>query len=316
LFFTGIKMFGKRAAFFIMFLYIVNPFTSAFTGLKLSEIITIFYFTMIMFIISLSTFNKSKLIWFSWGIFLGLLIFTRQQYLFFVLITILIFAFVFFEKFYKLFFIIFSIFGIFSICWYLFIANYVQYKVITITPPYTDTWGGGFYSNFYNDSRYNEVANSSQMNLTFVQLASQFHDIPLSDKLEYEKMYKTLFFQKIRIDWPIYLKNTLRNMLWLWDKEHLYQYVDRFYPYDKWSVRVGNIILLVFCVIGLVRYYLINQSNFFRNKVVLFSLILFSYITIIFSLVSNESRHTIAAYSLLIYWSGYGLSIIKFKRKH
>jgi 4-amino-4-deoxy-L-arabinose transferase-like glycosyltransferase len=314
LYLTGKRLFGRKSALIILILYIINPFTAAFTGLKLSEIVTIFYFTILVYLISLPLFNKSKITWIIWGIILGLLLFTREQYLYLILLLIPIFAFVFYSKIKILVFILFSFFGFALICWYQVVANFTQYKVIRINPPYADIWGGGLYSNFYNDARYNEVTDSSKMNTTFVQLASQFHNVPILDKLEYEKMYKILFFQKIKTDWPVFVENTIRNMFWLWDKEHLYQYVDVFYPSDKWAIRVINICLLFFCFFGLVKYYIKNKAIYFHNQVVLFTLVIFCYITFVFSLVSNESRHTIAAYSLVIFWAGYGLANIKLRK--
>ncbi|MCJ7740955.1 glycosyltransferase family 39 protein, partial [Candidatus Microgenomates bacterium] len=41
------KMFGRKAALVSYILYILNPFTAAYTGLALSEIVTLFYIVSI-----------------------------------------------------------------------------------------------------------------------------------------------------------------------------------------------------------------------------------------------------------------------------
>ena len=164
---------------------------------------------------------------------------------------------------------------------------------------------------FFMD-RYPELEKDlPKLNPTYYKINLDLNTTPYLYLSEKKKMYAALFWEKMKTDWPIFIKNTVRNVFFLWDKDHLFTYHDPFHPGDTLPLRAYNFGLFAFFFIGIGGYVKRKvKEKGFMDPIVLFTLGLFLYITLIFSPVTNETRHSLPFYPLLFLWAGYGINII------
>jgi 4-amino-4-deoxy-L-arabinose transferase-like glycosyltransferase len=304
------SLFSDRAAVIVFLIYCLNPLTSSYVGLRLSEIVTICIISVTAYNISRLSFNTKPLQWLIFGFLSGLLIFVRVQYYNFSTAFLFISAFLFIQKKKIIKYILVSLLGFLLASSYSLISNYQFYRKISLVPPYHGFYGG-LYQNFYNTFRYPELLdNFRYVPPEYTNLVVEYFQTPIEGIKAFEDRYKILFAQRIRTDWVLFLKITVQNALWIWDKDHFSAYTDIFYPWDKYPIRIYNILLFTFFIIGILKYGLLHKLKSITNPIFFFTLSLFFYITLLFPLVSNESRHSIPFYPLLYLWAGYGISVL------
>jgi hypothetical protein len=301
-------IFSKTAAYLSFIIYIFNPLTSTYTGIRLPETVTIFLITIIVSLISLPSFKHKFIYWLFLGELLGMLLLTRKQFYYFIFLYILLSALGINKIKNKLIYLTLTLAGFLIISSYSLYSYYITYQTVSLVPPYTNFYHD-LYMNFYGNFRYPELLdNSANIDPTYEYLGHEYFTIPLTGKRKYDLEYKDKFFQRLKTDWPEFAKQVLRNIFWMWDKDHLSVYKDIFYPYDIWPIRIYNIVLLVCFLAGVFFYIRKKGIGAFQKPIVQFTIILFLYITLTFTLVSNETRHSMIFYSLIILWAGYGIS--------
>jgi len=310
------RIVNQKVGLISMVMYLINPFSSSFTGLQLAEVLTIHLVVLTAYILSLPSWQDKFFIWWLGGLLLGLTAFVRHQFFHFSVIwLILVFLIWGKHKFRKLF-IILTISGYLLGIIYVPIANYINYGKFKFVPVYNGAWGVGLYTNFHRDYRWGEIQSdlNDKPNPIAWQIFAEYYyaekEGRLSDILEYEKKYRHLFFETLPIKWNIYLINTLRNIIWLWDKDHISEYIDIYYPKDRIPLRIYNSICLGLFFVGIIHFGIKHSRKIFYQPVWIFSIVLFFYMTGLFSMISNISRQTLAFYGLIMLWAGYGLSII------
>lgn len=308
LYVVGKNIFGKQVGYLAFVLYIINPFTSSFTGLILAESATLFFSAIIIYIIASPLFKKHPLFWILFGCLLGLSVFIKHSFYRFSLGIIAIFFLFLFGGKKRMLFLFISLTGFLVASMYSLIGNYQNYGQLSVVPPY-GMQSGILYGMFYLE-RYPEIPQDPPPPREFTNMALDFGSEPIP-KTEFNKKYRRLFWEKMRTDWPIFARHMVSNVIRLWDKDHLYVYEDPFRPYDLWPLRLGNMMLLICFFLGLGSYIWQKRSSAFREPLTLFTIFLFSYMLIAYPIVSSESRHTIAFYPLLILWAAHGMDVIK-----
>jgi 4-amino-4-deoxy-L-arabinose transferase-like glycosyltransferase len=308
------RLFSFNTAFNAFIIYLSNPLISIFTGLRQTESLTSFIVTLIAYVMSGSDFKTNKWLWFMMGFWLGILLFLRQQYLMLSFAMIILTGLFMIRKPIKLTFIFIAFAGFFLASSYTLLANYVNFKVIKLTPPLANTWTNSVYATFFLDFRWPELSEqtaTTPYNMDYVNQDILFQNTPDDQKLALDRKYRDLFFVKMKTDWPIFLNNYLHNIVWLWDKYHLSEYTDVFYPRDVIPIHVYNGILLILYAVGVIGY-LVKKGlmSTFKNPVLFFTALFFLYTTFVIPFASNESRHTLPFYSILMMWAGYGFSLV------
>lgn len=299
---TAKKMFSPRAAFFSFIIYLFNPFTAAFTGLGLAETLSIFLVVLLTCILSRPRFSSRSMLWFAFGVTSGLLLFTRHSfyYILFALFAVLAVLIV-----RKLSFLPVVLVGFVLASSYSLIVNYNAFGKPSLVPLYNLTYEI-IYLNFYR-WKYPEVEFKGELP-QYGQVVQSYWNTPIEGKAAHSETYKKMLLARLPNEWPVFVTNLGWNVLWLWDKDHLYTYVDQFFPADQWPMRILNIGLITLWAVGVIRFIREKGMRVFREPVFLFSVLLFFYITLLFPLLSNESRHTLVYYPILSHWAGYGLS--------
>lgn len=314
--------FSRNVSIISFSFYILNPFTSAFTGLRLPEVLSGFFLLLTGYIISRLDFSKRGKLWVFFGFFLGILVFVRMSYFYFAIVVTFISGSILFRQFSKKILFIITVCIWFIIAsFYTLISNYSYFRKISFVAPYNRLFGhlyGNFYykeypelfvefNNEHIDPRYTEIL------LDYARVTPDYREFGIKSAEginEINEKYKKLFIAKMKKDWPIFLENTASNIFWLWEKEHLYVYVDPFYPGDNKVVGGINIFSISIFILGLGIYIKKLGKKIFGQSFFIYTIFLFSYTTFFFGLISNESRHTIPLYGFLYLWGGYGIDQI------
>jgi hypothetical protein len=301
------KILGEKPATGALFLGLFNPLTAAYAGYRLSETVTLSLISWLVFLYSHLRTDKFRFGWLAVGFVSGLILFVRMQFYYFAAASYLL-PLLFVRSFNNklkytalaaTFFIIANLYSL--------TVNYHDFRAVSFNAPY-HAFYGALYSNFFNDFRYPELTRDfDALNMDYSAVALEFFQTPYQNLHEFEAKYRQLFLQRIPNDWPAFLTNTLRNFVWMWDKYFLYVYEDKFLPYSAVIARITNLIFLVFGTVGIVGYRKSGGQG--RKLLLALTLVLFVYISTMFTLVSNESRHALPFYPLLTFWAGGGINL-------
>lgn len=304
---TAKRQFGSKVANIVFVLYIINPFTAAFTGILLAESLTIFYIATIAYILSRASFPTKAPLWVLFGFVLGILLFTRHSFIYFTFFLVPAVGILVIPRGRRTLYAITTLAAFVVASSYSLYGYWTRYRVVSIVPPHNLTYEI-VYLNFFR-WKYPEVEYKGT-DPEYERVIQGYYNTPEGDRPAYSAYYKELFFRRLKTDWRLYLTNLAWNAVWLWDKDHLYHYIDPFYPEDRLPVRTINALLIFSFVVGITAYGVRKGLRALRQPVFLYAASLFLYITFLFSLLSNESRHTLAFYPLLILWAGYGIARI------
>lgn len=302
--------FGRRAGWISFILALFCPITAVFTGLILPETLTMFLICLLLFILTRIQFGEKSIWWIGFGGVLGYLLFTRFQFYYFVFFLILMLGFLCIKKGKRIGFIAITILCVLLTSSYTLFANYRLFHTISLGPLKSMTWTFLYFN--YFGIQYPEL-------LSEIDFSPNFYGNVMTEFLQtaYEKKYdeldrlnagyKASFLSEFPNKWPTFVKNVFKNFLLLWDKRILAPYTDPFHPNDVWILRIGNLVLVSMFATGIIRFVSTLGKNAFHSPLFLFTMSLLSYMAVLFSLVSNESRHTISFYPLIYLWGGLGI---------
>ncbi len=297
------KVFSQKIGDIALFFYLVNPFTSSFVGLLLPEALSTFLVALILVIVTTESFKSRPISWLLFGMTIGVLLFVRLSFLYVALglfVALVVFS---FTKTLRFKFFAVAMLGFLLISSYSIIGNYRMYKKISIIPPYTMA-GGQLYLTFFME-RYPEVEFWG-IDQEVTRVFNEYQITPIDQKDQFNKHYMALFFEKLQREPFVFVWHYLKNMFWIWDKDHLFVYTDPWYPADRYTLRVANLMLLAIGGMGVLRY-MKKDYHWLGKPFVLFTLFLAGVMTFMFPLVSSESRHTLLFYPTLLFWAAYAL---------
>ncbi|MEK7544056.1 MAG: glycosyltransferase family 39 protein [Patescibacteria group bacterium] len=320
LFETAKKLFNQKAALFSFTMYLFNPFTAAFTGLVLAETVSIFLVSLLFYILSRAGWKSSPILWLSFGLTAGLLLFTRHSFYYFLFVFFAVLG-VWFARYYLaasqgttlrgwkviVRFYSFLFAGFLLASSYSLMVNFKTYGKPSLVPLYNLKYEI-IYLNFFR-WKYPEVEFKGEIP-QYGEVVQSYWNTPIEGKAAHSEKYKQMLLARLPGEWPTFLSNLAMNIVWLWDKDHIYTYVDTFYPADQWPMRILNIGLIGLWAIGVIGQVRKKGRKVLQEPVFLFSILLFFYITLLFPLLSNESRHTLVYYPILSLWAGSGVQFV------
>lgn len=307
------NIFSKKIADIAFTLYILNPFTASYVGIILPEILSCFIVGLMFYISTSKSFKEKKILWFFIGLVAGILVFTKPGLLFFGLGLIAFLSFLSFSNKLRWKFFAISVAGFLVASSYTLITNYVYYKKISFTPPYS-TVGGQTYLMLFYANRYPEVEFWGVVP-ELSRIYEEYGSLPDSQIPAWNSNYLGLVSQKL-INEPLnFLSHYGKNLFWLWDKDHLSVYSDPWYPTDRYFLRTVNILLIAVGIFGII-LFLRKSKGSIRAPFVVATVVLAGIMSLWFPTVSNESRHTIPFYPILFFWVAYGVGdIVNSRRK-
>ncbi len=310
IFTTTAGMFSKKIASYSFALYMINPYTASYTGMIFSEIFTIFLFCSTAYVISLEQFRYQVRLWILYGFLLGWIIFVRQQFVFFSFFISFVIGILVIPKKKIILFLLSTYISLLVANSYTLYSYWYNYKQISLSPPY-NVKNAALYLMFEMSRQTPSLIDDksgtgyfSRMDDAYVHIVNEYYATPLEQMSAFQDKYTTLFIERLRLDWQVFVTRIIRNVFLIWDKYYLWYYVDEWYPIDKIPVRLGNIVYVGISFLGLLRIWLFNV-RLRRHPVTVFSLGMVLYMTIVFSLVSSEPRHTLAYYGICAIWLGY-----------
>ncbi len=309
---TGLMLFGilwivekRRAAWITYILYSVNPFTSAYAGVILSEILTTFFFAamllMGLFLIKKPTLLKGLI----FGLCVGGTVQTRNAMLTGSLTVLASIWFWMSWKFYKRVYVAIVVGGILTVLYPLY-TNWHAYRQIsifkvdsfyamelyngatlTILPPFmTSTAFPIGQQQMYREywSEYDPTRTPADRRAMAEKYLAKATDVIQANPVEYAR-------------WRFF------KMWYVWQKENIFTYVEPGYDTHKaWTYWV-NTILLGFAAMGVVVGFGRRPVGMLRwLRWVSLGIIIFQ--TIAFSFSHAEYRLTIPLYPVVILLAG------------
>lgn len=299
------RVFSQKTADIALSLYMINPFTSSYTGIILPEVLSCFLVGVLVVFATRMTSRRNIFLWILIGISLGLILFVKSAMLYFVLGCIAFITIVSIKKEQMVQFLIMCLVGLCIASSYTLFVNYQKFGKILLVPPYSTMFGQTYVMSFYA-GRYPEVefwGVAPQLS----QVMAEYEHTADFQIPQWNKHYLNLFIAKIMQEPFTFFSHYLKNIFWLWDKDHLSVYVDPWYPKDRYILRIINLVTLGLGVLGIILYMRRGWKTF-REPFIIVTLLLVATMSLQFPLVSNESRHTIPFYPLLYFWNAYAIS--------
>ncbi|OGG03335.1 hypothetical protein A2W14_00095, partial [Candidatus Gottesmanbacteria bacterium RBG_16_37_8] len=312
----ALKIFRKRNVAFAAFLiYLFNPYTASYSGVLLTEVASIFFSTLALFLLLLFLEKPSPLIMAA-TIFLFSFLTQIRPGFFYSAIIAGVFLTAYMNNKLKLIRekLLIYLIGLTALCLpfiYNIAGNLVYYKQFSIMTV-DNFFIQQLYLSLYVDRWPVHPTQNSNYPWQVGQIYGEFSFVPknaLERKAMVEK-YKKLAMEEIKNNPGNYLVRSLRKMWYIWDKRALFYYAE---PENKLMTAVlfwTNRIILFFSFIGLVLFGVKNRIN---KTPSVFSIIIFLfalYLTLVHILSVSEDRFSLPAYPFVFMYLAYFFWII------
>lgn len=294
------KLFGRNSIAWISFvLYILNPFTSTYAGVRLTETSTIFI-TALIFLLLLIFSEKKKIRYASiLSFLLGLLPQIRPGFLYYslFLLIVMLFQVVYMrekgKKLTKSFLILILFFIPFT---YNLVRNYVYYKQISFMTA-DNLFVREFYISLYTDSEERLAYIPKEVSALYQEYSKA------EDNTIMAKKYWNLAMQKIMGDPKSFVVTRFAKMFYVWEKHTPFHYLRIDNLFVALAIYWGNLILVLSSVAGYLLWERKRKEIYkiFSNALVA----LFIYITVIHAFTITSERFSLPAYPFIIMFSLY-----------
>lgn len=300
---------GSRgmAPWIAFILYLFNPFTAGYTGVLLSEVVTVFLVTVISALLIRFYEKKSFLRLTVLSLFLGFLPQVRPVFILLSIILTVVILSVYLPRLKKLqkkiVVLLFS-FLVFSFpSWYTIAGNlvyYRQFSIMGVEPTFVrELYASLFIGRGmpFTDTKWGDWPAEAQIAWgAFTAPPDAAGRAAVAD--QYVKKAMTII-ERDRIG---FLQSRIAKMGYVWEKHFIYPYVmgkpsEEFKALTYW----GNIALLSFALIGMAAAYKRNK------KLVSAVLIFFLYISLAHMVSTSEERFSLPAYPWIAIFAGYGI---------
>lgn len=318
IFSIGKKIFPqKSAANIAFFLYLFNPFSSAFVGMILTEVTAIFLLSALLYIFLLFFKKKKAILLFLIAFLLGYLPQVRPPFLFFTLGMIFLISFL-VKKIFPgnkktaavscLCFILYSLPFLYNIA-----GNWKYFG--EATPLTVDNiFVRELYISLYVErSPFHAVSLSMfppQVRQIYAELT------PLPKNRQERKMvaakYLDLAVDYIRENPARFVISHLKKTWYVWEKHFIFYFVQPESKTIDFLTYWGNILLLSQALLGFCLWYkktLGQPSKLKYGFTAAFSVFLTLYISFLHAFSLSEERYSLPGYPLLFLFAGYGISI-------
>lgn len=318
LFYISLQLFkSKKIAFSALFLQIFNPFTTAYVGVILTEVLSSFLIVVsfLLFSLIISKKNQPHFLYILLGISIGFLTQTRPVFLYwnivsFFLIPYLLLknqislCFEFMIKFSKIFFLLSA--GTLIAFSYQIISNMVYFRQFSLT-----TVDFAYARELYNGALLK----------TPPLFPDKIEDYPIEMRTMYEeynviprntaerKQMADKYFKKaaefISHDPVDYIVTRVRKMWSMWQKPNVFFYQEPNFEKHWVYTYILNLVILAFFISGLIISFL--SRNIIQRKAAYFVFFLLLYMTLSISLTHAEPRLTIPAYPVIFLFASVGI---------
>lgn len=303
----------KLAAWIACILYAFNPFTSAYTGVVLTETLTVFLTALSFYLFLLATNTKNLIAVFAVSLVLGFIPQVRPSLFIFALITIIMLIIKIVHSKTGLFVrlamsvYVFALFFLPSV--YTLLGNSLNYKTLSILPVDNLFLENTYISMLIERGFPLSVTPSipKEVVWTFSAFTGRKDSI---ERQRIQTLFTNLVIEKIKENPLRFVTGRLKKMWYIWEKHYIYPYqTEPIIPFLQVAVYTSNLILLILALIGFGTTYRSGRTH--KSKIFyLVTVIFFLHLSLIHSFTSAEERYSILAYPLIYIFGGYTLSIV------
>lgn len=316
LFFLAKKMFKFNAPSFIVYIsYLFNPFTSTYTGVMLTEVLSAFFLALSFLFLVRFWEEKGIILLFITALVLGFFPQVRPAFLYYTII--LLFAVIY--QVYKSwkgkirYTLMISVLIIYFLPFtYNIVANQRKFQQSAVTTVDNVFVKELYVSLFIDRIAYNDhpiVGFPPEVEMTFAEIGDT------NNKAERDRMtqkYTDLAMTEIRKNPRKFILWRLGKLWWVWEKHFLYWYNPEVTKSISGLIYWGNCTILMVSVAGLVCW-----GRKYKDKW-LFGLyaLLYIYVSLVHTMSMAEERYSISAYPIVFLFFGYGLWYIIGRIRH
>jgi 4-amino-4-deoxy-L-arabinose transferase-like glycosyltransferase len=313
IFFLAKKIFSsEKVAYLALILQLINPFTSAYTGVVLTEVTAAFmlvFLILLFYLISLQT-HKTPLLLLIFGLTLGFLFETRPMFYWWCLAAGVITPILICPK--KKIFIslVIIILGLGLASSYQISSNLIIYKQFSLTS--VDSM---FARELYDGAILHDAplfpdrseAYPYEMRLMYAEYSTTPRNAWERSQMSDKYFKKAISY--IKNNPQDYILTRFRKMWTMWQKPNIFFYQEPGFD-SHWMITYAvNLLLLIIAVIGMIRSVLITDK--LSRKTVWFMYSIVFYLTFATAFSHAEPRLTIPAYPLLFIFAAVGLKQLK-----
>lgn len=303
----------KKIAWMSSLVYAFNPYTSGYVGVLLSEIVTIFFISVIFVLVFFYIQKNTPRILFLLVFLLGFLPQIRPAFIYFSIFVFINLVWNFIRKKTSIQKIKIGLLYVLVFCLpfsYNVVTNlyhYHQLAFLSVDPVFERE----FYTSLFigrgmpfTDTKWGAWPPQAQEAWgAFSQPKNQ------KEREIVAKTYMNIAIQKISNDPAWYLRSRVQKMFYVWEKHFIYPYamgtvneLQKFYTYWINSVLVG------LGVLGIVLYIFFQTHKSYPQKIIgWLSLLFVVYISVVHSISTSEERFSLPAYPLLCIFATYSI---------
>lgn len=273
-------------------LYLFNPITASFTGFILTETVATFLTALLLW----SSFHHAR---FTRGVIIGL--WSMVRLVFFPVGVVLVVLLMFFSR--------LSVLGFGATLLYPWYGQYVLQKKFSVLPVNTTTSRFMLYEGLMVHE-WPEML--SEMRSLPPEVGQYMHwNFDPSDEARYKATAQELgrvYVRTILADPVGFIRTRLTHVVRMWNKSHLFFYIDPWYLQDRFALQAGNALFLLASCIGIARAV---SRRAWKEHPLFFaaSAVMLVGSTLIFSLKPPEERLTVPLYPVLFVFVGFALRL-------
>lgn len=308
----------KSLAFVVYVLYLFNPYTSAYVGVRLTEVATGFFLTLTLFLFLLILKEKKlKLLpLFLLGVTLGYLPQVRPGFLFFSLLLLGLFILRVSKanrelnlKIVTLFLFLTFFLSPFA---YNLAKNYVYFHELSPTTV-DNLFLREFYVSLFIENFDTIPFIPKEVNWLYQEYQTAKNK---KERRAIEKKYLNLTFSEIKKDPVKFILGRFKKLWHVWEKHVLFPYDNPKNTLLSLFVYWGNTALLAFSFFGLAHWtrgVLLLQGEEYRKWFAFLVIFVFLYISILHAFTITAERFSLPAYPLIFLFVGYSFSLLKWR---
>lgn len=303
IYFIAKKIFKKgQPAWIAYFLYLFNPYTSAYVGVRLTEITAIFLVTLIFYLFLQTNLTVKMIPLFLLAVTLGYLPQVRPGFLFFSLtiLAVLLFRLVksVSSKKIKIAKLVLTLLLFVLPFSYNTAHNLIYFKQ---NSPLTvdNLFAREFYVSLF-------IENSDTISFIPPQVNWIYQEYSTAKTAEGRRImtqkYFNLALEEIKKDPTKFIANRFKKLWFVWEKHAIFPYGRLKHPVADFMTYWGNVTLLVLAIFGLWSYI--------KGKVhkgALLSIFLCLYISLLHAFSITAERFSLPAYPLIFLFTGFSL---------
>ncbi len=305
---------NKHISWIAYLLYAFNPYTSAYTGTRLTESVMIFFLTFTIYLFFLYRRKKQDIIFLIFAFIAAFTPQVRPGFLLFTAVLYIYLAYLFMNNKSiqikrKTLLLMVSILLFISPFLYNLAANkryFGQWSPMTVDNVFVRE----FYISLFIGNEQTSGYLPSEVQSIYAEYSSVFtpeQRHAMADK------YMKLGMRKINLSPQWFIKSRIEKFWYVWEKHILYPYYDPkvvFFPQGVYGV---NILLLILGLVGVctvIRNEIHKRKETEVKAFVYITAGLFVYVSLVHSVTITAERFSLPAYPMICLYAGYGLYYI------